>query len=117
MYAVSVLGGGVEQNVTVPTAAQPNPCTRCETQEAGEGCFVHLCAFSLPAVMHLYFARFFAHFLHDEGMLAQREPFVNLLTQGMVMGQSYRVKGTGRYLTPDQVDISGGSEMAKSATP
>ncbi|KAK7492189.1 hypothetical protein BaRGS_00016486 [Batillaria attramentaria] len=59
------------------------------------------------AVMHLYFARFFSHFLHGVGMLGVREPFVNLLTQGMVMGQSYRVKGTGRYLTPAQVDFSG----------
>ena len=111
------LGVGLSRMSLCPTIARPNPCTRSETREAGEGCFIHFCAFSLPAVMHLYFARFFAHFLHDEGMLAQREPFINLLTQGMVMGQSYRVKGTGRYLAPDQVDLSGGSEMAKSATP
>ena len=64
--------------------------------------------------MHLYFARFFSHFLHGEGMLGQREPFISLLTQGMVMGQSYRVKGTGRYLTPDQVDHSGRSEINES---
>ncbi|XP_076449500.1 putative leucine--tRNA ligase, mitochondrial [Babylonia areolata] len=58
------------------------------------------------AVMHLYYARFFCHFLYEAGWLRQREPFMNLLTQGMVMGQSYRVKGTGRYLTPDQVDLT-----------
>jgi leucyl-tRNA synthetase len=57
--------------------------------------------------MHLYYARFFCHFLYDEGMLGVREPFVNLLTQGMVMGQSFRVKGTGRYLTPDKVKVKG----------
>lgn len=28
---------------------------------------------------------------------------------GMVMGTAYRVKGTGQYLTKDQVDFSGGS--------
>ncbi|KAL5021562.1 hypothetical protein ScPMuIL_000717 [Solemya velum] len=59
------------------------------------------------AVLHLYFARFFNHFLCDQGVVKHREPFVNLLTQGMVMGQSFRVKGSGRYLTRDQVDLSG----------
>ncbi|KAK7114466.1 hypothetical protein V1264_000521 [Littorina saxatilis] len=66
------------------------------------------------AVMHLYYARFFCHFLFDEGLLKQREPFVNLLTQGMVMGQSFRVKDTGRYLSPDQVDLSGPKPKEKS---
>ncbi|KAL8590252.1 hypothetical protein ACOMHN_006368 [Nucella lapillus] len=61
------------------------------------------------AVMHLYYARFFSHFLHGEGLVKHREPFLNLLTQGMVMGQSYRVKGTGRYLTRHQVDLTGGN--------
>ena len=36
-----------------------------------------------------------------------KEPFVNLLTQGMVMGQSFKVKDTGLYLGRDQVDFSG----------
>jgi len=56
--------------------------------------------------LHLYFARFFNHFLCDAGYLKHREPFTNLLVQGMVMGQSYRVKGTGEYFRPDQVDFS-----------
>ena len=56
--------------------------------------------------LHLYFARFFNHFLCDAGYLKDREPFINLLVQGMVMGQSYRVKGTGEYLRSDQVDFS-----------
>ena len=62
--------------------------------------------FSISATLHLYFARFFNHFLCDAGYLKHREPFTNLLVQGMVMGQSYRVKGTGEYLRPDQVDFS-----------
>ena len=61
----------------------------------------------ISAVLHLYFARFFNHFLHDRDLVPEREPFVNLLTQGMVMGQSYRVKGTGKYLRPEDVDFSG----------
>ena len=60
----------------------------------------------IPATLHLYFARFFTHFLHDLGYVPCREPFYNLLTQGMVLGQSYRVKGTGKYLKPEQIDFT-----------
>jgi len=66
---------------------------------------------SISATLHLYFARFFNHFLCDSGYLKHREPFTNLLVQGMVMGQSYRVKGTGEYLRPDQVDFSSKSAL------
>ncbi|KAK3097057.1 hypothetical protein FSP39_005969 [Pinctada imbricata] len=58
------------------------------------------------AVLHLYYARFFNHFLYDEGLVSQREPFINLLTQGYVMAKSYRTKKEGRYLRPQQVDFS-----------
>jgi hypothetical protein len=57
----------------------------------------------VAAIMHLYYARFISHFLNKQGLLPSREPFVNLLTQGMVMGQSFQVKKTGKYLRPDQV--------------
>ncbi|XP_061197922.1 probable leucine--tRNA ligase, mitochondrial [Saccostrea echinata] len=59
------------------------------------------------AILHLYFARFFNYFLCDHGGLKHREPFVNLLTQGMVMGQSFSVKSSGKYLRKEQVDFSG----------
>jgi leucyl-tRNA synthetase len=59
------------------------------------------------AILHLYYARFINHFLHDIGIVPCREPFINLLTQGMVMGRSYRLKDTGRYLRQEQVDFSG----------
>ncbi|KAL1517464.1 hypothetical protein ABEB36_001227 [Hypothenemus hampei] len=57
------------------------------------------------AVLHLYYARFVSHFLHSLGLLPEREPFKRLLVQGMVMGRSYRLKGTGQYLTESQVNI------------
>lgn len=63
--------------------------------------------FSPIAVLHLYFARFISHFLHLIGWLPEREPFKRLLVQGMVMGRSYRVKGSGRYLKPEEIDFSG----------
>ena len=61
----------------------------------------------VTAIMHLYYARFVSHYLQDRGLVAHREPFKNLLTQGMVMGQSYKIKESGRYIPPDQVTISG----------
>ena len=59
------------------------------------------------ALLHLYYARFFNHFLCDIGLTKHREPFVNLLTQGMVKGKSYKVKKTGHYLRRKEVDFSG----------
>ncbi|XP_071089905.1 probable leucine--tRNA ligase, mitochondrial [Haliotis cracherodii] len=67
------------------------------------------------AVLHLYFARFFNHFLHDLDLVPQREPFINLLTQGMVMGQTFRVKGTGRYIQPGDIDFSASKPVEKGS--
>lgn len=58
------------------------------------------------AVLHLYYARFINHFLHSIGLVEQPEPFQRLLVQGMVMGRSYRVKGTGKYLKESEVKIT-----------
>eukprot|EP00057_Strongylocentrotus_purpuratus_P024254 XP_011678728.1 PREDICTED: probable leucine--tRNA ligase, mitochondrial [Strongylocentrotus purpuratus] len=65
------------------------------------------------AIMHLLYARFINHFLHDQGLVAHKEPFKRLLVQGLVMGQSYRVTSTGKYITPDQVDHSGTAPVQK----
>ena len=68
----------------------------------------HLChSRSFTALMHLFYARFFGYFLHEQGLLPQPEPFHQLLTQGFVQGQSFRDKVTGKYLTADEVDLSG----------
>ena len=48
-----------------------------------------------------------AHFLHLIGWIPEREPFKRLLVQGMVMGRSYRIKGSGKYLKPEEIDFSG----------
>ncbi|XP_049535379.1 leucine--tRNA ligase, mitochondrial [Anopheles darlingi] len=50
------------------------------------------------AVLHLYYARFVAHYLHSKGLLPASEPFKRLLVQGMVMGRSYRVVSNGKYI-------------------
>ena len=67
------------------------------------------CSNSIVAILHLYYARFVSHFLHDEGLLQTREPFVNLLTQGMVQAKTYQVRSTGKYIREDQVETKGDS--------
>ncbi|XP_072394523.1 probable leucine--tRNA ligase, mitochondrial [Diabrotica undecimpunctata] len=57
------------------------------------------------AVLHMYYARFIMHFLHSLGLVPEKEPFRRLLVQGMVMGRSYRIKGTGRYVHESEVKI------------
>ncbi|HUP90782.1 MAG TPA: leucine--tRNA ligase, partial [Solimonas sp.] len=41
------------------------------------------------AILHLLYARFFHRLMRDEGMVASDEPFTNLLTQGMVVKETY----------------------------
>ena len=42
------------------------------------------------ATLHMYFARFFTHFMNSIGLSPVKEPFQSLLVQGMVKGKSYR---------------------------
>ncbi|MDM8348071.1 leucine--tRNA ligase [Pseudomonas sp. sp1636] len=41
------------------------------------------------AILHLLYARFFHKLMRDEGLLNSDEPFKNLLTQGMVIADTY----------------------------
>ena len=54
------------------------------------------------AVMHLLYARFFHKVMRDMGMLSGDEPFINLLTQGMVCMESQRCPEHG-WLAPEEV--------------
>lgn len=63
------------------------------------------------AILHLLYSRFLAKFLADAGMwdseLAKSnhyEPFLQLVTQGMVHGKTYTDPDTGRFLKPDELD-------------
>ncbi|XP_049572247.1 leucine--tRNA ligase, mitochondrial isoform X3 [Orcinus orca] len=58
------------------------------------------------AVMHLFYARFFSHFCHDQKMVKHREPFHKLLAQGLVKGQAFRLP-SGQYLQREEVDLTG----------
>lgn len=67
------------------------------------------------AVLHLYYARFMSYFLHSLGWTPSQEPFKKLLVQGMIMGQSYKLKSSGKYIPPDSVDKIGKEYKEKNS--
>ena len=61
------------------------------------------------AILHLLYARFFTKLMHGEGIVPVREPFNRLLTQGMVLAQTfYRVRADGGkdWFNPADVDLT-----------
>lgn len=44
------------------------------------------------AIMHLLYARFIMHFLGDEGHCKLKEPFHELVVQGLVKGKTLKLK-------------------------
>ncbi|WP_019411978.1 leucine--tRNA ligase [Pseudomonas psychrophila] len=60
------------------------------------------------AILHLLYARFFHKLMRDEGLVSSNEPFKNLLTQGMVIAETYYRKldnGGKDFFNPDDVEI------------
>jgi leucyl-tRNA synthetase len=56
------------------------------------------------AVLHLLYARFFSMVLNDLGLYQAREPFKNLLTQGMVIKDGSKMsKSKGNIVDPDEI--------------
>ena len=55
------------------------------------------------AILHLLYARFFTKVLRDRGLLGFDEPFIHLLTQGMVQGITYKNPISGKYIAPADV--------------
>lgn len=67
------------------------------------------------AVLHLLYARFWTHFLADEGLLPFREPFTRLLNQGQMMGtDGYRMsKSRGNVIPPDLMVAKYGADALR----
>ncbi len=61
------------------------------------------------AILHLLYSRFFQRVMRDETGLMQKvaEPFTNLLTQGMVLAESYYTDAGGRreWINPANVEV------------
>jgi len=60
------------------------------------------------AILHLLYARFYTKLLRDEGLITCDEPFKKLLTQGMVVAETfYQLNGHGhkQYYNLTQVDV------------
>ncbi|KAF1011492.1 MAG: Leucine--tRNA ligase [Pseudomonas fluorescens] len=60
------------------------------------------------AILHLLYARFFHKLMRDEGLVSSDEPFKNLLTQGMVVAETYfrSLENGGKdYFNPDDVEV------------
>ena len=61
------------------------------------------------AILHLLYARFFHKLMRDEGLVSSDEPFKSLLTQGMVVCETfYRdlPNGTKDWIAPQDVDLT-----------
>ena len=58
--------------------------------------------------MHLLYARFYTKVMRDLGLIKFDEPFVKLLTQGMVLNETYfREDGSGKksWFNPEEVEL------------
>jgi leucyl-tRNA synthetase len=60
------------------------------------------------AILHLLYARFFHKLMRDAGLVKSGEPFTRLLTQGMVVAETYfahDADGKKHYYGPTDVDV------------
>jgi leucyl-tRNA synthetase len=66
------------------------------------------------AVMHLLYARFFTKVVRDLGLAAADEPFINLLTQGMVIKDGAKMsKSKGNVVDPNDLIAQYGADTAR----
>jgi leucyl-tRNA synthetase len=75
------------------------------------------------AILHLLYARFWTKVMRDLGLVKFDEPFINLLTQGMVLNDTYYIdepNGRKTWINPDDVlvetDDKGRPQSAKHKT-
>ena len=74
------------------------------------------------AILHLLYARFISKFLATTSLwpsgsaVNRGEPFKRLITQGMVHGKTYNNPITGRFLKPNEIDLTNPSTPKILAT-
>ncbi|ROW02955.1 hypothetical protein VSDG_01891 [Cytospora chrysosperma] len=74
------------------------------------------------AILHLLYARFIYKFLMssslgpEESSEVIHEPFTRLITQGMVHGKTFINPSDGRFLKPEEVDLTDSSKPKVAAT-
>jgi leucyl-tRNA synthetase len=66
------------------------------------------------AVLHLLYARFWHKVLFDLGLVHTKEPFTQLVNQGMILAPSYRESEDGPYLRPDEIEMRGEQPVVKA---
>jgi leucyl-tRNA synthetase len=76
------------------------------------------------AVMHLLYTRFWTKVMRDIGLVEFDEPAKRLLTQGMVVAESFYSKAKESYVFPDDVEIERddvgkvtGAKLAEDGSP
>ena len=62
------------------------------------------------AILHLLYSRYYTRVLYDQGLVKFKEPFTNLLTQGMVCKETVSCPEHG-FLLPEEID-TGKAERA-----
>ena len=66
------------------------------------------------AILHLLYARFFNKVLSDIGLIKSKEPFIKLLTQGMVLKDGTKMsKSQGNTVDPQQLIEKYGADTAR----
>jgi len=66
------------------------------------------------AILHLLYSRFFTMFLHDIGWSQVEEPFLRLLTQGMVLKDGKKMsKSLGNVVSPEEIIEKYGADTAR----
>ena len=69
------------------------------------------------AVLHLLYARFFHKLMRDEGLVDGDEPFINLLTKGMVLKDGVKMsKSKGNTVDPQALIEQYGADTARLFT-
>jgi leucyl-tRNA synthetase len=68
------------------------------------------------AILHLLYARFICHVMHDLGLVAFEEPFARLFNQGMITKEGYRDPAEGMSWVPlTDVEMRDGTPYRKGS--